>query len=694
MPPQSRLRLRLRGPTLPPASQFFLTQKHSFELMKTVITATISHVLWARRVFPNITYNLRSYDPADPEVSYDSFVRGIRGVPVSFDASENLMIWKILPRSQDPAVDKILDCLEIGAADALERGYLAKLQVSLHSTDENVITDHNLIESYTMIFEYDDDQNLQVTSELGSKSMVVRSAKQDLYSLVNDVGFLIHHNNRYRSSGTELPDQFRMLLSLKYNNRTPTDYQPAMFRPGDANTITILRSGRPNPNLKMSTGFHSVSVGIHILESNETTSNSRKTSKNKDSDFNVDLNTSTEPMALVEPEIEIVKTQPDAVKQLQKIGISRKLNSDTQDTVKLDSFNSQKIEAPSNTHQGIITEQKFPVYIQSILDQIKLAQARNKILSNNPKSLACECNVPIENENLFICAVCGHLKHLRCYGYLDGISPTDLVCYSCLLMKSDKDRIENFMKPLAIKRRALYYLREKGILSSSSELAPQLNIPKYKITRLLGDFKSDGLLKGCRKDNKKSLMATYIGNDDKLRELYFRPQQEIDHFFTVPKLPALAIRNCNDKNMENAIELAGAKTPRQFCCSSPGRSPPPSGYYQRYIQDNRDIESSSHLDENQSNQLDPLKKNTTQAHAIAIAGSSTQGTPSPGPYNPSIPTNENQDYLEGEKYDEYNLRKRSYIEIGAVDTPSVPYCTEENKRPKTSKASPWFIRHY
>ncbi|RKF80864.1 putative meiosis specific protein hop1 [Golovinomyces cichoracearum] len=693
MPPQSRLRLRLRGPTIPPASQCLLTQKHSFELMKTVITATISHVLWARRVFPNVTYNLRSYDPADPEVSYDSFVRGIRGVPVSFDASENLMIWKILPRSQDPAVDKILDCLEIGAADALERGYLAKLQVSLHSTDENVITDQNLIESYTMIFEYDDDQNLQVTSELDSKSMVVRRAKQDLYGLVNDVGFLIHHNNRYRSSGTELPDEFRMLLSLKYNNQTPTEYQPPMFRPGDANTITILRSGRPNPNLKMSTGFHSVTVGIHILESEETTSICRKLSKNKDSDINVDLNASNKPAALVEPEIEIVKTQPDAVKQLQKIGISRKLNSDTQDTIKLDSFNSQKIEAPLSTHQDIITKQKFPIYIQSIQDQIKLAQARNNIFSKNEKSLACECNVAIHHENLFNCAICGNSKHLCCYGYIDGISPTDLVCYSCLLMKSDKDRIENLMKPLAIKRRALFYLREKGKLSSSSELAPQLNLPKYKITRLLGDFKSDGLVKGCRKDNKKTPMATYIGNDEKLRELYFRPQQEIEHFFTVPKLPALAIRNCNDKEIDNSIGLAGAKTPRHLCCSSPDRSSPPSGYDQRYIQTNTDIESSNRLDENQSNQLDLLNKTATQAPAIVIIGSSTQGTPSPGPCNPSIPTYEDQDGLEGEKFDEYNLRKRSYTEVEAVNTPSVADCAEEKKRPKTSKASPWLIRH-
>lgn len=80
--------------------------------------------------------------------------------------------------------------------------------MSLHVANENFINDTNLIESYTMIFEYDEIQNIKISSEINMKSVVIRSAKQDLYGLVNDVGFLIHHNNRHRSSGTELPGIF------------------------------------------------------------------------------------------------------------------------------------------------------------------------------------------------------------------------------------------------------------------------------------------------------------------------------------------------------------------------------------------------------------------------------------------------------------------------------------------------------
>ncbi|CCU75056.1 putative Bgh-specific protein [Blumeria hordei DH14] len=276
-------RTRPSSLVLKTTSQMTITQKHSLELMKTIITATsytlgsvgiqchykIQKLISNSRVFPKITYKLRSYDPADPEISYNAFVEGVKGKSPSFEPSENLMIWKILPRSQDPAVDKVLDCLEIGAFDALKQGYLSKLQVSLHSIDEKPVDDSNLIESYTMIFEYDDGNQLKVCSKLQNKSIVIQSAKKSLYELVNDVGFLIHHINRHRSTDTELPEQFRMLLSLMYNDKASENYQPPMFRPGNSNSIKILESGHPNPNLRMKTGFHSVTIGVHIPENNQ-----------------------------------------------------------------------------------------------------------------------------------------------------------------------------------------------------------------------------------------------------------------------------------------------------------------------------------------------------------------------------------------------------------------------------------------
>ncbi|RKF62186.1 putative meiosis specific protein hop1 [Erysiphe neolycopersici] len=677
MPPRSRI--QQHGPVPLPTSQIILTQKHSFELMKTVITATISHILWARRVFPNITYNLRSYDPADPEVSYEAFVKGIKGTP------------KILPRSQDPAVDKVLDCLEIGAADALERGYLEKLQVSLHIANENLIDDKSLIESYTMIFEYDESQNLRISSEINMKSVVIRSAKQDLYGLVNDVGFLIHHNNRHRSSGSELPDEFRMLLSLKYNAKAPIDYQPPMFRPGDRNTINILRSGVPNPNLNMNTGFHRVSIGVHILEDKELIPVNQVSTEVTDINAISGVTSPlVQPMAPTYSQVEEIYTQPDAVKQLQKIGISRNPNSDTQDTIKLDFLNSQKIETMKVAHEKA-NKWNFLPYTQPILNEIQSALKRNSNINEIIGDLECECKVLVDNESLFNCIICGNLKHVRCYGYLDCDLPAHIVCYTCLLEKNDKDRIENIMKPLAIKRRALFYLREKGVLSSCSELAPHLNIPKYRITRLLGDFKSYGLLKGSRKDKKRAPMATYIGDDEKLRLLYFRPQQEIDHFFSISKSPILPIQDssCKSPNGNQTSQILGqgviSKDQRH---SLPSRPVP----FNDLDQGNKQLsETINSLQQSSAKKIVDLIEKTPQI--CSILGSSTQGTPSPRSRSQSSYTNRDQYCLDQERYD-YSPRKRGYATTKFNHGADVITSTEEIKRLRTSKTSPWIIRNY
>lgn len=627
-------------------------------------------------------------------MSYDAFVKGIKGTTTSFDASENLMIWKILPRSQDPAVDKVLDCLEIGAADALERGYLEKLQVSLHVADENLITDSNLIESYTMIFEYDENQNLRISSELNLNSIVIRSAKQDLYGLVNDVGFLIHHNNRHRSNGSELPDEFRMLLSLKYNMNAPIDYQPPMFRPGDRNTIRILGSGLPNPNLKMNTGFHSVSIGINILEDIELTPVNQLSIKVPDINAMSEVvSPEIQPITSVYSQMEEVITQPDAVKQLQKIGISRNPNSDTQDTIKLDYIDPKIIETIKTAHENS-NKHNFPPYTQPIINEIQLALERNKIISNMTGQLECECKVLIDDESLFNCIICSKLKHVRCYGFLDCILTTYVVCYTCLLGKTEKDRIEKIMKPLAIKRRALHYLRDKGTLSSCSELAPQLNIPKYRITRLLGEFKSYGLLKGSRKDKKRAPMATYIGDDEKLRLLYFRPQQEIDHYFSVSILPTLTTQDSSRRSPTPINRTLNSQILNQNNPSKNQRHILPDRSVLLKDSDHQKNQSTLNVDcahQPSAKQIVKLVKNTPQV--CSVIGSSTQGTPSPRPRSQSSIVFQSRDFVD-QKRDEYIQRKRSYLTTKSNDEVDAITEAEETKRLRTSETSPWIIRNY
>ncbi|KAI1001922.1 hypothetical protein K3495_g6282 [Podosphaera aphanis] len=595
------------------------------------------------------------------------------------------MIWKILPRSQNPAVDKILNCLEIGAADALKRGYLSKLQLSIHSVDYKIISDLNLIESYTLIFEYEDGQDgqdLRVSSKFDVKSVAVRNAKQDLYGLVNDVGFLIHHNNRYRSSDLELPAQFRILMSLKYNDKAPVDYQPPMFHPGDENTIKILGSCFPNPNLKMMTGFHSVSVGIHISETEETTPLRQSSAQNLVTESATEGIThfSSKPMTLGSPLTDELHTQPDAVKQLQKIGIYRDKNSDTQDTVFLDS-NLQRKESLVINKLG--TKLNLAAYTRKVTDRFKQILANN--MSSEPchKILKCECLIKAENEAFLNCAMCRNLKHARCYGYIDRNIPIEVICYSCLLQHDEEDRIEKIMKPLSIKRRALYYLRDMGILSYSAELASHLNMPKNKVARLLADFKAEGFLKGRRKDKRSGPMATYIGNDETLRKLYFQPQRGIDHLLIRPEL----LTKFPEKDIFDKETPKMSDEVKNFLSSA-------QVIASKNLSNNEQFESISAthptqtftpsvFDVNYSDQLHKLPESNS------LASSSTQGTPSPGPVVGKPLTYRERSHSDLRKIDEITPRKRSF----AVMRSDFPAEIESAKLPRMSKASPWLIRN-
>ena len=129
----------------------------------------------------------------------------------TFEPTDDLLNWKILRRgTNDKAVNKLLDwivrCLlihcnifltreqENAATDALEKKYLAKLQLAFHSLDDSPISDDNLIEAYTMCFTYENGELHIGTAEgkdAPTNTMVLRDAKAGLYSLIDDVLLII-----------------------------------------------------------------------------------------------------------------------------------------------------------------------------------------------------------------------------------------------------------------------------------------------------------------------------------------------------------------------------------------------------------------------------------------------------------------------------------------------------------------------
>jgi hypothetical protein len=80
----------------------------------------------------------------------------------------------------------------------LEKKYLAKLQLSFHSVDDNGVSDANLLEAYNISFSYENGVmriGTSVGEQEGANPIVLRGAKKDLYTLVNDVAWVIQERD-------------------------------------------------------------------------------------------------------------------------------------------------------------------------------------------------------------------------------------------------------------------------------------------------------------------------------------------------------------------------------------------------------------------------------------------------------------------------------------------------------------------
>lgn len=64
------------------------------------------------RVFPQNDWQTYAWDPADPSITYESFIEGVEGKNrPNFEATDNLMFWHFPTRGTDPGLDKLLNCL-------------------------------------------------------------------------------------------------------------------------------------------------------------------------------------------------------------------------------------------------------------------------------------------------------------------------------------------------------------------------------------------------------------------------------------------------------------------------------------------------------------------------------------------------------------------------------------------------------
>ncbi|GAA6027006.1 hypothetical protein JCM8097_006033 [Rhodosporidiobolus ruineniae] len=259
----------------------FVTFQSSLQQVKTLVRAGIGCITYLRGLFPDEAFEDYALVAPRPPAR-----KGTKDAeqPKQKSGDQSVRI-KQLVRGAMPEVDKLMDYLDKGASEAIEKGYLYQLIFAIYLDPDEP---NNLVESYTFTFSYETDSKgnkrpeLVVQNQLSgiflSTSSTLRSdERRKDGEIKRQVQQMIKNLITSTQLLDELPRRRFLNIRLFYTDETPTNYEPPCFKPFELQssgfTLTTPRY-EEQPDFStlgnMSTGFHGVaihSVSIaHLLD--------------------------------------------------------------------------------------------------------------------------------------------------------------------------------------------------------------------------------------------------------------------------------------------------------------------------------------------------------------------------------------------------------------------------------------------
>ncbi|KZT61571.1 DNA-binding protein, partial [Calocera cornea HHB12733] len=253
-----------------------ITQEQSLQAVKSLLSAGFSCVAYLRGILPA-----------------DNFVEGHGGNELASrpqssrqSALCNQVNLMTIQRGHSAAGDKLLNYLENGIFDALEKQYLKSFMLAVYLDPEDP---NSIIECFTFSFSYQcipgstttvpvltslnnelENMSIGKTGRKMSAQQVVAKGKVPTIGEVKaSVKSLVKRLIMTTQMMEELPTQRYVTLKLFYVDGTPEDYEPPLFRAADADLdrfyfSTHDASERPeNMNIgSVQTSFHGVHVSI------------------------------------------------------------------------------------------------------------------------------------------------------------------------------------------------------------------------------------------------------------------------------------------------------------------------------------------------------------------------------------------------------------------------------------------------
>ncbi|KAH9043071.1 HORMA-domain-containing protein [Lactarius pseudohatsudake] len=271
-----------------------ITAAQSLQTVHTLLRAGMGCIAYLRDLLPEENFESRLLTATNDgsistESSGSSFFSSNRN-GASSRATNGFAVTTIT-RGWSAEADKLLDYLENGIFDAIEKQYLRSFifAIYLHILFEDPEDPNNIIEAYTFNFEYRRIAGTDVVvpimslgEDMKKLSLGNGGYSKDPITLASAAGRLPTFKDVKRSLKTliktliqaitqmdSLPKRRYATYKVFYYPRTPSTYEPPLFTPGDSEVDRFFFSTHGKDEVperwgvgKLETGWHGVNVHV------------------------------------------------------------------------------------------------------------------------------------------------------------------------------------------------------------------------------------------------------------------------------------------------------------------------------------------------------------------------------------------------------------------------------------------------
>ncbi|KAI0344853.1 DNA-binding protein [Trametopsis cervina] len=266
-------------------TQNVLTAQQSLQSIQTLLRAGLGCITYLRNLLPADNFSESYLTSASAETQPATPSYG--GSFASDSSKRNVSGFKIMTvaRGYTEEADKLLDYLENGIFDALQKQYLRSFIFAIYLDNDDP---NNIVEAYTFNFRYynipgtnisvpvmslgDDLMKLSISG--GKKSDPVTDATKKgkvptLGEVKRSLKTLIKNLIQATTQMDALPRRRYATFKLYYHDHTPDDYEPPYFRAGDSKKDKWFFSTHSKGEIpekcsvgEVQTGWHSVDLRV------------------------------------------------------------------------------------------------------------------------------------------------------------------------------------------------------------------------------------------------------------------------------------------------------------------------------------------------------------------------------------------------------------------------------------------------